>query len=147
MDALRAAILRPQIRALDGQVERWNALYDVTAEALARSNRIVLPVRPAAETKVGSSIQFRVPSLDAEGCVDFIARAAKRGVEIKWFGRTEPLGFTSAHRSWGYVAPQDLPQTDAVLATLFDMRLPLTFSADDCRLLGRILVEEADRAA
>ncbi|MEK6216048.1 MAG: aminotransferase, partial [Boseongicola sp.] len=106
---------------------------------LATSNRISLPVRPSGEAMVGSSIQFRVPGLDALGCEAFLARATARGVALKWFGGPEPKGFTSAHQSWGYVAPQELPQTDAILATLFDMRLPLTFSREDCDLIGRII--------
>ena len=139
MDALRAAILRPQIAKLDANVVRWNRRYAAVADRLAGSNRIVLPVRPAAECMVGSSIQFRVPCLDAVGCETLLRRAGARGVELKWFGRTEPQGFTSAHQSWAYVAAQELPRTDAVLATLFDMRLPLTFSEDDCDLIGRII--------
>ena len=61
---------------------------------------------------------------------------ARVGVEVKWFGAGQPVGFTSDHHSWRYVAPQDLPHTDAILAGLFDMRLPLTFSLDDCALLA-----------
>src|SRR3954468_19299999 len=35
---------------------------------------------------------------------------------------------------------QTLPQSDAVLAGLFDMRLPLTFSLEDCTHIGEIIV-------
>ena len=35
-----------------------------------------------------------------------------------------------------------LPQTDRVLAGLLDMRLPLTFSLDDCALIARIIRAE-----
>jgi dTDP-4-amino-4,6-dideoxygalactose transaminase len=142
MDALRAAILRPQIMSLDENVARWNRRYMAVAVELARSNRIVPPARPEAEGMVGSSIQFRVPDLGEAGCREVVARAGGRGVELKWFGGAEPEGFTSAHRSWCYVDPQQLPQTDRVLATLFDMRLPLTFSREDSSLIGRIVREE-----
>ncbi len=60
---------------------------------------------------------------------------------LKWFGAPEPAGFTSAHASWRYMAPQALPRTDAVLATLFDMRLPLTFTAGDVDVIAAILGE------
>tara|TARA_R110002126_G_scaffold291808_1_gene459964 strand:+ start:210378 stop:211574 length:1197 start_codon:yes stop_codon:yes gene_type:complete len=142
MDALRAAILRPQITSLDANVARWNRLYAAVAEELAGSKPIVLPTRPKAESMVGSSIQFRVPDLAEEGCREVVSRAGLRGVELKWFGCAEPEGFTSAHRSWRYVDPQQLPGTDRVLATLFDMRLPLTFSPQDCSLIGRIICQE-----
>jgi hypothetical protein len=32
-----------------------------------------------------------------------------------------------------------MPATDRVLAGLLDMRLPLTFSLDDCALIARII--------
>ena len=32
-----------------------------------------------------------------------------------------------------------LPQTDAVLAGLLDLRLPLTFNLEDCALIARII--------
>ncbi|WP_233416851.1 DegT/DnrJ/EryC1/StrS family aminotransferase [Halovulum marinum] len=143
MDALRAAVLRPQLARLEENTDRWNRRYEAVAAELAGSARITLPDRPEPERMVGSSIQFRVPDLDAAGCRDFVARAGARGVELKWFGSADPLGFTSAHRSWRYVSAQDLPRTDRVLATLFDMRLPLTFSEADCTLIGTILREEA----
>lgn len=143
MDNLRAAILRPQLRALDANIARWNARYSAVAEGLAACQAIRLPRRPAGEDMVGSSIQFRIPGLGPDACRAFIAAAAARGVELKWFGAEAPSGFTSAHRSWRYVAPQALPETDRILADLFDMRLPLTFSEDDCRGIGRIIADVA----
>lgn len=139
MDNLRAAILRPQLAALDQAVRRWNDRYAAVAGELADRAGIVLPRRPPEESFVGSSIQFRIPGITPDDARAFIAAAAAMGVELKWFGATEPVGFTSTHHSWRYVAPQDLPRTDAVLAGLFDMRLPLTFTLEDCRQIGQII--------
>jgi dTDP-4-amino-4,6-dideoxygalactose transaminase len=136
MDNLRAALLRPQLAAIGDSISAWNALHDRVAGWLSRCPAIVLARRPGAETYVGSSIQFRVPGLRSGTAPAFIAGLAKVGVELKWFGAADPVGFTSAHQSWGYVAPQPLPRTDAILATLFDMRLPLTFSLADCDLIA-----------
>lgn len=140
MDNLRAALLRPQLARIDDAIARWNARYAVVAQALAQCPVIRLPQRPEAEAYVGSSIQFRLPSIGPEAARRFIAEAASLGVELKWFGAREPQGFTSAHSSWRYVPPQSLPRSDAVLAGLFDMRLPLTFSLDDCARIGEIIV-------
>gem|GEM_PF-6565601 len=63
-------------------------------------------------------------------------------MELKWFGADKPVGFTSRHDSWRYVDAHDLPQTDRVLAGLMDMRLPLTFSLEDCDMLAAIIREE-----
>lgn len=140
MDNLRAAILRPQLANLDDAIARWNARYDAVAAVLAQSPAIRLPRRPNEESYVGSSIQFRLPGIAPDAARALLADTAALGVELKWFGAREPQGFTSAHQSWRYVAPQSLPNSDRVLAALFDMRLPLTFSLADCAHVGEIIV-------
>ncbi len=141
MDNLRAAILRPQLATLDENVARWNARYHAIEAAVAGANGLRCPRRPAAEHFVGSSIQFLAGNLSEPQAHDFLARAASRGVELKWFGANEPAAYTSRHDSWRYVAPQSLPETDRILAGLFDMRIPLTFSVADCTLIGEIIRE------
>lgn len=140
IDNLRAAILRPQLAHIDDAIARWNARYAAVADVLEKCAAIHLPRRPNAETFVGSSIQFRLPGISPDAARAFVADTAALGVELKWFGSDQPVGFTSAHRSWRYVAPQDMPRSDAILAGLFDMRLPLTFSLDDCAHIGEIIV-------
>ena len=136
MDNLRAALLRPQLRQLEHGIAAWNERHDLVALRLARSDAIHLPRRPKAERYVGSSIQFCLPGIAGKDAQAFVARLAAAGVEVKWFGAAQPFGFTSDHHSWRYVTAQDLPRTDAILAGLFDMRLPLTFSLEDCALLA-----------
>ena len=143
MDNLRAAVLRPQLAILDDRIARWNARHDRVAAHLAGHRVIRLPRRPPQEGYVGSSIQFLVPGIAPAAARAFLAETARRGVELKWFGAAEPAGFTSAHPSWRYLAPQRLPRTDAVLAGLFDMRLPLTFSLEDCDLIAAHILDAA----
>ena len=71
-----------------------------------------------------------------------LRRCAARGVDLKWFGAQEPVAFTSRYDHWRYAATPALPQTDAVLAGLIDMRLPLTFTTADCELIARIIRAE-----
>ncbi len=146
MDHLRAAILRPQLRTIENNITRWNERYRIVERKLAGHGGITTIERPADEEFVGSSIQFRLPQLDAEKCAAFIAEASSRGVEVKWFGADEPAGFTSAHSSWRYFSRQSLPRTDHILATLFDMRLPLTFSERNCGFVGELLCEALEAA-
>lgn len=142
MDNLRAAILRPQLACLPTQIARWNALYRTVEAGLAATPGLRLARRPEAESIVGSSFQFLLPGWTEEAVRDLIARCLARGVELKWFGAAEPVAFTSRHDSWRYAPPQDLPQTDRVLAGLIDMRLPLTFTPDDAALIARIIRAE-----
>ena len=142
MDNLRAAILRPQLRALPDQVARWNARYAVVEDALRDVPGLTLVPREAGAAPVGSSFQFLLLDWAAERVREVLARCAARGVELKWFGGEEPVGFTSRYDSWRYAPAPPMPATDRVLAAILDMRLPLTFSPEDCAQIGRILRAE-----
>ena len=144
MDNLRAAILRPQIARLDGNIRRWNERYRAVEGELHRAAPPlrVIP-RPAAEGFVGSSIQFQVPGIAPAAAEGFLTSLLALGIEVKWFGAAEPVAFTSTHRSWRYVEAQALPRTDRFLSCLFDMRLPLTFSVADCTEIGRAIADAA----
>ena len=76
---------------------------------------------------------------------EVVARCAARGVELKWFGGAEPKGFTSRYDSWRYAPAEPMPQSDRVLKGILDMRLPLTFSLEDCALIARIIRDEVGR--
>ena len=142
MDNLRAAILRPQLRDLPRQCARWNARYGVLEEGLRHTPGLTVVERPAEETYVGSSIQFLLLDWPEAGIAQVLERCAARGVELKWFGGGEPNGFTSRYDSWKYVPSDRLEETDRVLRGILDMRLPLTFSTDDCALIARIIRAE-----
>ena len=142
MDNLRAAILWPQLAVLDAQAEKWNARYRRIETGLANTTGLRLITRPEKEYYVASSFQFTLPDLAVNKVRTVQERCAARGVELKWFGADTPTGFTSRHDSWRYVDAQDMPQSDRVLAGLMDMRLPLTFSLEDCDMLATIIREE-----
>jgi dTDP-4-amino-4,6-dideoxygalactose transaminase len=146
MDNVRAAVLRAQLPLLEDRIDRWNQRHDRIARHLSGHNAIRLPHRPAAEGYVGSSIQFTIPGIGPEAARAFLAETAARGVEVKWFGAADPVAFTSAHSSWRYVPRQSLPATDRILSGLFDMRLPLTFSLEDCDLIAAHVQEAASVA-
>ena len=141
MDNLRAAILRPQLKTLQDQVARWNERYGVLEAGLRGTPGLTVIERPAAETYVGSSIQVLLLDWVAEAILDVVARCAARGVELKWFGAPEPVAFTSRYDSWRYAPSAPMPASDRVLAGILDMRVPLTFSLEDCALIARIIRE------
>ncbi len=144
MDNLRAAILRAQLPSLDSNCQRWNDRYRRLEKVLSTSENIQLPHRAVEEDYVGSSLQFRVESLAADQVPIFIKRCANRGIELKWFGSKEPQGFTSRYDSWHYLDnSQQLPNTLKILATTFDLRIPLTFDIEDMDIIGSIIIEEA----
>ena len=141
MDNLRASILRPQLKNLEKNINRWNQRYQVVEAALKEIKGIEVPLRYEEERYVGSSIQFRIPSITATEAELFIKKNKELGVELKWFGNDDPSGFTSNHKSWKYVGRQQLNNSDEILSSLFDLRLPLTFSINDCMHLSKIIIE------
>ncbi|WP_373049872.1 DegT/DnrJ/EryC1/StrS family aminotransferase [Thalassovita aquimarina] len=142
MDHLRAAILRVQLRDLDRQCDRWNERYRVVEDGLRNTPGLTVIERPAQEDYVGSSIQFLLLDWSEDKIAEVLRRCLERGVELKWFGGAEPSGFTSRYDSWRYVPSEAMPRTDRVLKGIVDMRLPLTFSLEDCALLARIIKAE-----
>ncbi len=142
MDNLRAAILRPQLATLADRRARWGALYRTMEAGLADTLGLRLIPRPTHEVYVGSSFQFTLPGWDPVRVAALVARSAARGVELKWFGASDPVAFTSRYAHWAYASPDPLPQTDRVLAGLIDMRLPLTFSPEDVAQIARIIRAE-----
>ena len=144
MDNLRAAILRPQLKSLEKNIKRWNERYQLVERSLKKIKGVELPDRPIEESYVGSSIQFRLPGISEVDAARFLVINKERGVEIKWFGSDNPNGFTSNHKSWKYVKQQSLERSDEILSGLFDLRLPLTFSLEDCSLLSEIIGDCAE---
>lgn len=142
MDNLRAAILRPQLKDLDAQVARWKARYEALEAGLRGTHGLTVIDRPAMETLVGSSFQFLLLDWTSDKVTEIVSRCAARGVELKWFGKAEPVAFTSRYDSWRYARSEPMPKTDRILAGVVDIRVPLTFSVEDCELIARIIRAE-----
>ncbi|ACN13435.1 aminotransferase, DegT/DnrJ/EryC1-family protein [Desulforapulum autotrophicum HRM2] len=140
MDNLRAALLRPQLADLDTQCRRWNERYDRLALGLKKIPGLFLPDRDPREAYVGSSIQFSLNGKSEAQILEFLSKCKEQGVELKWFGNKEPVGFTSAYESWKYLGQlPDLTNTRRILAVMCDMRIPLTFTLEDCDTILNII--------
>ncbi len=143
LDMLRAAILRAQLPNLDKNVARWNERYVALAEGLSGAPGIRVAERAKHEEYVGSSFQFQALGM-AGNVPALVAACAARGVDIKWFGADTPQAFTSRYDSWKYLGDlPELPRTKAVLSTTCDIRVPLTFTVEDCSQIARIIRDEA----
>ncbi len=144
MTNLQAALVRPQLRNLDKQCERWNERYVAIEAELNGIECIRVPKRHEKEKYVGSSIQFNVEGVPKSRVALFVEECGRRGVEIKWFGRDEPVGYTSSFESWRYIAALPvLNRTKSILDFLCDIRIPLTFSIEDCRTIAAVIKDVA----
>jgi dTDP-4-amino-4,6-dideoxygalactose transaminase len=144
MDNLRAALLRPQLKDIETQCNRWNTRYRLLEEELNKIDHLSVPERDPKEAYVGSSIQFTINGTTRDQVMSFLDTCGQRGVEIKWFGWTEPNGFTSSFDSWAYIHDlPELPQTRKILDCMCDFRIPLTFTLDDCKVIASIIRQVA----
>uniref|UniRef100_UPI00343814DC DegT/DnrJ/EryC1/StrS family aminotransferase n=1 Tax=Bosea sp. (in: a-proteobacteria) TaxID=1871050 RepID=UPI00343814DC len=141
MSNLAAAVVRPQLGAsLADRCRRWNERYAWLAAALEGTPHLRLPLRPAAEQYVASSIQFSLTGLSRAQTAAVIDACKAGGVHIKWFGADEPVGFTSVWSHWRYFgAAQSLPRAERVLQGLCDMRLPLSLTQADCVAIAGVI--------
>lgn len=151
MSNLTAAISRPQIGLLRDRAETWNERYALLAAGLGKIQNIRVPHRMPQEQYVMSSIQFTVKGLNTNQMQRFLNACASRGVFVKWFGRTEPLGFTSLYAHWEYVEErQALTQTERILSEVCDMRIPLVLPLESCETIVAVIkfcLEEIQNAA
>jgi len=144
MSNLVAALIRPQLADLERQCRRWNRRYELIEAELTGIDHIRIPERQAKEGYVGSSLQFTLTGIDLPAVEAFIETCAERGVEIKWFGAKEPVGFTSSWESWQYIKNhQSLPRTRKTLDFMCDFRIPLTFSLEDCQTIAAVIRQVA----
>lgn len=142
MTALAAAILRPQLSELPRRAARWRVIHGRIAAGLGRIQEVRLPRPLPGADPSPTSIQFSLPAFEPAQIRDFIAAAAARGLPVKWFGAAEQAGFTSAPRHWRYAGQQaGLDETHRILATLCDIRTPLSLSDPECDLIAAIVGE------
>ncbi len=140
MTALAAALLRPQLAELPRRVARWNAIHDRIASGLRRSQHLSVPERGGGQVYSATSVQFSTPGFSPEEMERFLALAKARGLPIKWFGAARQAGFTSAPRHWRYAGEQGpLDATHETLATLCDIRTPVSLTDEECDLIAEIV--------
>lgn len=141
MHEVTAAMARPQIPLLAERRRNWNGSYRTLAGLFSAIDAVAVPERDPREDYVASSIQFSLPGLSAPRIAEVIECCAARGLGIKWFGNARPEGFTATFEHWRYMQPPQLERTKAMLQGLCDMRIPLSLTAADCKLIAEILAE------
>ena len=75
-------------------------------------------------------------------CRAIVAACAARRVALTWFGAPAPHRFTGRFERWHFAPQAPLARRSAVLARLFGMRLPLSFTAAAGRVISRTIAQE-----
>ena len=141
MHEVTAALARPQIALLGERGAAWKQRYGTLAGLFRAIDGVAVPERDPRERFIGSSIQFSLTGMSGHRIRRVVDWCAARNVDIKWFGNARPQGFTGTFEHWRYVQPQKLDRTRAMLQGLCDMRIPLSLTEEDCRLIAATLAE------
>ncbi len=144
MSGLVAAILRSQLPVLDERNACWRKIYSTLEPMIAAIDHLRMPIRPEKEEFVPSSLQFAIEGIADEQIQKFLEYADTHGVHVKWFGAREPIGFTSRHNHWQYLAGHnstEVTNADRELHRLCDIRLPAWLTQADCTTIAAVLGE------
>jgi len=138
MSELTAAVMRPLIANLPERVERYNARYALVVGVLRAlaGHTIVVPEQLPQVEGVGDHLNFYLHGVSAAQNARFMKLCADGGVPVSWFCSSVNARW---HVNWRkYGAPTyELPQTDGVLSSAYDLKLPPHFELPLGSRLGR----------
>ncbi len=141
---MSAALVRPQLAELSRRVRDGRRNHDHVAAMLNRSQWIEVPDSLTYEERAPDSIQFNLRGLTPEQIADFVAEAAREGVNVQVFGRSTDNA--RAFWNWQFLDENpDLPRTREMLMSACDVRLPARLSVKECEVIAQIIVGAATR--
>lgn len=145
LNTLSAALIRSQIDAIPRRVQEGRRNHDRVAKALSASPWIEVPSPLPPEERAPDSIQFNLVDLSDEQADNFVAEAAKLGLKVEIFGRSQDNA--RVFWNWKFLGdPPALPKTRAMLARACDVRLPARLSLADCDAVAGAILQAITRA-
>jgi len=135
---MSAASVLSQLPILEQRIEQWNHIHGRIADGISSIEGLNVPNISRMVQSAPTSIQFisqhEIFEIDAA-----ISIAESLGLQIKWFGAKEAIGFTSNHDHWSFLPHQTLDSTDSMMKKLLDIRLPSTLSDEECEAIVEIV--------
>ena len=145
LNALSAAVIRPQLNALAQRVSLGRRNHDHVAKRLDGSHWLRVPAKLEQEKRAPDSIQFNLTTADPAKTKAFVAAAKRAGLKIQVFGQSTD----NARAFWNWQFLQDipeLPKTRAMLMRACDLRLPARLSLAECDVIADIILQAAEAA-
>ena len=131
LNTLSAALIRPQLDALQDRVTKGRRNHDHVAAILDDSSWIDVPKSLPPEQRAPDSIQFNLLNMTDTQVDNFIDRAGDLGLKVQVFGRSRDNA--RAFWNWNFLIQNpDQPKTRSMLDRACDVRLPARLSLDDC---------------
>ena len=144
MSNLTAALLRPQLRRIEPQLERFRSRFRTVAEGL-EGCPVRLPAQPRGVTAVPDSLQFELTSLGHEQIARFVERCRAGGLRFQVFGLE--AANSRCFWNWRFFEAQECPRTRSLLERLADVPLPLWLPEEDLERVAPTIAEALEVAA
>jgi dTDP-4-amino-4,6-dideoxygalactose transaminase len=138
LNEISAALVSSQLPTLREKIAAWNNVYAQIASGIQSIDGLSIPNISPHLQPAPTSIQFFC-SHGEEEIIAALATAESLGLNIKWFGDSQPRGFTSNYHHWNYLSKQEMENTDAVMKGLLDIRLPSHLNEQQCKDILAIL--------
>ena len=138
LNEISAALVSSQLPTLREKIAAWNNVYAQIASGIQSIDGLSIPNISPHLQPAPTSIQFFCSHGEDE-IITALAAAESLGLNIKWFGDSQPRGFTSNYHHWNYLSKQEMENTDAVMKGLLDIRLPSHLNEQQCKDIIAIL--------
>jgi len=138
MSNLTAAVLRPQLEHLEKKILRSIQKYDYLVKILSSVRNIYIPSPLEQVNRAPDSLQFNLLSLTSKQVDRFLEQTSVRGLTIQIFGRGDNSRY---YKNWQYSFTEtpSLEQTESIISSTCDLRLPSFFNFDDLSLIGYLI--------
>ena len=147
MSEMTAAVMRPLIKNLPDRVGQYNARYNTVIDIMREEagDHITVPAQLEEVSPVGDHLNFYLRDVTPEQNAQFREVCTKMGVPVSWFRSGVNARW---HVNWRkYGSPTfDLPATDSLLATAYDLKLPPYFEDEDFVHLARVIAHSVNVA-
>ncbi|MBB5722700.1 dTDP-4-amino-4,6-dideoxygalactose transaminase [Loktanella ponticola] len=145
LNTLSAALIRPQLAALDQRVRDGRRNHDHVAGLLNGHPHLQVPAPLDAEVRAPDSIQFNMVNMTEAQVEAFQASTKVAGLNVQIFGRSADNA--RAFWNWNFLGETpDLPMTRAMLMIACDVRLPARLTLMECDAVAEVLIAAVTHA-
>ena len=139
MHAVTAAIIRPQIKTIDERAAKYNERYYKMVDRLNALDHVYIPDQYEEVGIVGDSIQLTLQDMSESQIAAMMAACRARNLPVELFGHPSNARY---FKNWKF-APTDcaLPQTEAIIKSTIDIRMPLMWEDSDFEDMYNVVKE------
>ena len=137
---MSAALIRPQLDALDQRVADGRRNHDFVAARLNAARYFDVPDPLRGEERAPDSIQFNIQELEPDQIAAFAEAAGQKGVKVQVFGQSTDNA--RAFWNWQFIENlPELPETRRMLMRACDVRLPVRLTYEELDAVASVLID------